>query len=169
MAVPTLAYFGAGCGGSILPQRSAPTPKIRPWDVIIRLDPLLRGQQVVVDIIGATILETSYEALNVDDYWSENSGTRKAAAPRSFIFQGDKMSQVEISVKDPVWGIWKTRGVGQLVGVVFLPTGKPASSTSKGDPRVTLVPLDKRRYKKTQTLQLTVTQEGWRNDTPPVQ
>jgi hypothetical protein len=150
--------FLAGCA------TKGPGPTT-PRAIQIELDPALKNQSVLVDLVGVNEANAArWKAYSMTKYWSDGDPMRADASKwtANFISQPSLVKTLEAS--DPVWKQWQ--GAAYVFVLADLP-GKFTDQPGTQDPRRQILPLFKSAWPSgTKQLKVRVQQSGIEVVTP---
>ncbi len=131
----------------------------------IELDPALKGQSVLVDLVGVNEANAPrWKAYSMTKYWSDGDPMRADAAKwtANFISQPSLVKTLEVS--DPIWKQWQ--GAAYVFVLADLP-GKFTDQPGTQDARRQILPLFKSAWPSgTKELKVRVQQSGIQVVTP---
>jgi hypothetical protein len=112
-ALAVAASVLGGCGG----------PKMGIYNLVVKPDSSLKDQgsgklpPLEVDLVGVKESDAAmWSEYKVDSYFSGNDALRAGAKEytKSLTFSAGNEATIEINKKDPIWQVWKKRGVTRL-------------------------------------------------------
>jgi hypothetical protein len=149
-------------------------PSMGRYDVVVTMDPELANRaggapQVMVDLVGVNDTEfQQWSGKSMTEYWSPNGAMRSESKTYRYEipFGPGNAEPKTLSRKDKVWQAWKDRGALHLFVLADLP-GAHGDKPGTEDGRRVILPLDKARWTKTDTIQIFVQRTRVTCTTPP--
>ncbi|QOJ18278.1 MAG: hypothetical protein HRU76_12080 [Phycisphaeraceae bacterium] len=139
------------------------TPKMGQYTFVVSPDESLRsGGSMVsfeVDIVGVTELDKpTWEAQNVDDYFSPRNARRANATRHTMSFSNQQPQPQTLRYDAQVWNTWRNQGAMHVVLLASIP-GSGVTSTG-GDTRRLVLPLSTARWNDRQQINIVVKSDG---------
>ena len=149
-------------------------PRMGKYNIEVSMDPELAQRtggapQVQVDLVGVN--DTEYQRWvgeSMSKYWAPNSDVRsesKLYRSEASFGPGNTATKV-LKKNDPMWDTWKKKGAMHLLVLADLP-GAQADRPGAEDGRRLILPLDKARWSKTDTIKILVQRTRLTCTTPP--
>jgi len=127
---------GGGCLGALLLSGCASNLS----SVQMTAAPSIAGASVQVDVIGVGTQNQSVADYPVGRYWEQGGSVPSAEPKKSFRFGPGEPDMQAISANDPIWKLWQTAGVKELLVIADLPGVFPDVSPDM-DPRRKVLPM----------------------------
>jgi hypothetical protein len=162
LGLAVFALVGGGCNG----------PKMGVYNLNVTPDASLRDSgsgkmsQVEVALVGVKEADAPvWRDYKVDSFFSGNDQFRAGAKEwtKTLTFSNDNAKMQTVSMKDPIWKVWKDRGVTQL----FIFANSKNLKVAPGGPELRRkeLPLTTDRWK-TETIDIVIKSSGIDVPTP---
>lgn len=138
------------------------SPKMGTYNLVIRPDDSLTAGRLApleVDLVGVKEADASvWREYKLDAYFSGQDTLRSGARDymKSINFGPDSAGEQRISKTDPIWKVWRGRGVTNLV---ILANSRDLRPGAGGEVRRKEIPLTTDRWK-TDTIEIVVKRSG---------
>jgi hypothetical protein len=147
-----VAMTGVGCKSK--PKMGTYNVRVTPGQDLVAT---FANAPLQVDVIGVSeIDQPKWAAASVDDYFAGSSDLRNNASAftRTMNFNASSAGTQTLSLNDPIWNVWRERGVKQMA--VF--TYSLAMPPTEG--RKLLIPLTTDRWNDRQQIDLMIGKSG---------
>ncbi len=146
------------------------TPRMGKYDIVVTPDATLRDSSgtlslVEVDLVGVTAQQQEWESYPVDTYFSGSDALRRGASEYTYrmTFGPNDAGPKTLKSDDPIWEVWKGRGVTSMVIMGSSRQMRPAAGAP--ETRRKLIPLTTDRWK-TERIDVVVKSSGIEIPTP---
>jgi hypothetical protein len=155
-------FVGVGCG----------SPKMGIYNLVVTPDSTLRDagsgkmSQVEVALVGVKEADAAqWREYKVDSFFSGNDAFRAAAKEytKTLTFSNDQAGPQKVTMKDPIWKVWKERGVTHLF--IFANSKNLRNAPGGPELRRKELPLTTDRWK-TETIDIVIKSGGIDVPTP---
>jgi hypothetical protein len=162
LGLAAFSFVGVGCN----------SPKMGVYNLVVTPDASLRDagsgkmSQVEVALVGVKESDAAmWREYKVDAFFSGNDAFRAGAKDytKTLTFSNDKAGSQTVSMKDPIWKVWKDRGVMHLF--IFANSKNLRNAPGGPELRRKELPLTTDRWK-TETIDIVVKSSGIDVPTP---